>query len=67
MSRRKIRARNPAKKLPHPCENCGEFTPIGEGDHICGFDPMRMPVSEYVPTDDYFWFKGKHFVSRGDG
>nr|WP_325297110.1 hypothetical protein [uncultured Dysosmobacter sp.] len=43
------------------CEKCGEFTAIGEGDHICGADPTRMPVSEYAPTDDYFWCKGAHF------
>lgn len=34
------------------CEDCEEFTPIGEGDHICGADPHRMPVSEYTPTED---------------
>ena len=44
------------------CERCEEFTPIGEGDHICGADPHRMPVSDYMPTEDYFWCKGTHFV-----
>lgn len=52
-------------QMPHPCESCDEFTPIGEGDHICGYDPQRMPVSDYIPTEDYFWCQGKHFVSRG--
>ena len=44
------------------CERCEEFTPIGEGDHICGADPHRMPVSDYMPTEDYYWCKGAHFV-----
>ena len=43
------------------CESCSEFTPIGEGDHICGADPTKMPVSGYAPTDDYGWCKGKHY------
>lgn len=45
------------------CEECDEFTAIGEGDHICGADPQKMPVSEYTPTEDYFWCKGAHFSS----
>ena len=45
------------------CEECAEFTAIGEGDHICGADPHKMPVSEYTPTEDYFWCKGAHFSS----
>jgi len=44
------------------CEDCAEFTAIGEGDHICGVDPQKMPVSDYAPTDDYFWCKGAHFT-----
>ena len=43
------------------CEYCEEFTPIGEGDHICGEDPTKMPVSNYQPTEDYYWCKGRHF------
>ena len=46
------------------CETCGEFTPIGEGDHICGADPHKMPVSDYSPTEDYLWCKGKHYTSE---
>ena len=44
------------------CEACGEFIPIGEGDHICGVDPHKMPVSNYIPTADYCWCHGKHFT-----
>lgn len=43
------------------CEYCEELTPIGEGDHICGEDPTKMPVSDYQPTKDYYWCKGRHF------
>ena len=45
------------------CEDCAEFTAIGEGDHICGADPHKMPVSDYIPTEDYFWCKGANFIS----
>ena len=48
------------------CEDCAEFTAIGEGDHICGADPHKMPVSDYTPTEDYFWCKGAHFSSMED-
>lgn len=27
------------------CEDCAEFTAIGEGDHICGADPQRMWIT----------------------
>lgn len=63
---RRRKAKRPVQKLSNPCENCSEFTPIGEGDHICGFDPTRMPVSDYAPTEDYFWCNGKHFMSQED-
>lgn len=44
------------------CEKCSEFTPIGEGDHICSADmPPKMILLEYQPTDEYGWCKGKHF------
>lgn len=43
------------------CENWGEFTHIGEVDHICGCDPYRMLVSGYAPTKDYFWCRGRRF------
>ena len=51
----------PAAPADFSCESCSEFTPIGEGDHICGADPTKMPVSGYAPTDDYGWCKGKHY------
>ncbi len=58
----KNRAKSIIGKSVCQCEKCGEFTPIGEGDHICGAAPQRMPVSEYQPTEDYFWCKGANFV-----
>lgn len=57
----KSRAKSIIGKSKLQCEYCGEFTPIGEGDHICGVDPTKMPVSGYAPTEDYFWCKGAHF------
>ncbi len=56
--------RSSATRMPHVCETCDKFTPIGEGDHICEYDPQRMPVSDYIPTEDYFWCRGRHYVSR---
>lgn len=49
------------------CENCQNFDPIGEGDHICDQEPTKMPVSEYEPTEDYLWCQGKHFISKTEG
>lgn len=43
------------------CEKCIELCAIGEGDHICNVDPHKMPVSDYQPTGDYLWCRGKHF------
>ena len=55
----------PKKQVPsHVCEGCAEFTPIGEGDHICGADPFRMVVSDYQPTDDYYWCEGRRFAKQ---
>ena len=42
-------------------EKCIELCAIGEGDHICNVDPHKMPVSDYQPTGDYLWCRGKHF------
>ena len=55
-------AEDPATDSNVTCETCEEFTQIGEGDHICGADPHKMPVSDYLPTEDYCWCKGKHYV-----
>lgn len=60
------RAKSIIGKTALQCEKCEEFTPIGEGDHICGEDPCRMPVSDYTPTSDYFWCKGAHFKPLED-
>lgn len=58
----RARAKSIIGRVQCQCERCEELTPIGEGDHICGADPYRMPVSDYMPTEDYFWCKGTHFV-----
>lgn len=60
----KDKAKSIIGKSKMRCEECEEFTPIGEGDHICGIDPHRMPVSDYQPTEDYFWCKGAHFAAQ---
>jgi len=54
-------AEEPAACVSCNCETCEELTPIGEGDHICGADPHKMPVSDYSPTDEYLWCKGTHY------
>ena len=58
------RAKSIIGKTTPLCEECGEFTPIGEGDHICGADPLRMPVSDYIPTEDDLWCGGSKFVRQ---
>ena len=60
----KDKAKSIIGKSKMRCEECEEFTAIGEGDHICGIDPHRMPVSDYQPTEDYFWCKGAHFAAQ---
>ena len=56
------RAKSIIGKTELRCEYCDHFTAIGQGDHICDEDPMKMPVSEYAPTEDYFWCKGANFT-----
>ena len=46
------------------CENCGNLIPIGEGDHICDAEIGRMPLSDYIPTDDYLWCGGSQFMRK---
>lgn len=49
------------------CEDCTNFTPIGEGDHICiaGKEP-KLILDGYFPTEDYMFCKGKLFESWDD-
>lgn len=49
------------------CERCSEFTPIGEGDHICLADmPPKTILMGYQHTDEYGWCNGKHFKENAD-
>lgn len=57
-------APDPCAQSNRICETCGELTPIGEGDHICGEDPFKMPVSEYQQTEDYLWCGGRKWHSK---
>jgi hypothetical protein len=48
------------------CEDCSEYTPIGEGDQMCMYgggengEPALI-VENYIPNENYFWCKGKSF------
>lgn len=43
------------------CETCVNFTPIGEGDHICIADEPVLILDDYTPTENYFYCGGsKH-------
>lgn len=45
------------------CEGCGNFTPIGEGDHLCiAEDAPKVVLKDYVPTEDYYWCRGSKEV-----
>lgn len=52
------------------CETCDNCIAIGEGDHICyevksdDEKPAIMPISEYVPTNEYLKCGGKKYVER---
>lgn len=41
------------------CEGCANFTPIGEGDHLCiAEDEPKVVLKDYIPTEDYYWCRG---------
>ena len=46
------------------CESCVNFTPIGEGDHICCEHPDILLMDEYARTKDYLYCKGKDYECR---
>lgn len=48
------------------CEDCSNFTPIGEGDHICIANDPILILDNYCPTENYFYCKGKNFESWDD-
>lgn len=44
------------------CYECTHFTAIGEGDHLCiAKAEPKMVIEDYIPTDEFFWCKGKCF------
>lgn len=52
------------------CELCDNLIAIGEGDHIC-LEVQRgdgvqaiMPISDYVPTDEYLKCNGEKFSEK---
>ena len=46
------------------CENCENFVPIGEGDHVCTAGVPVIVVEEYAPSEDYFWCHGTEFLEK---
>lgn len=48
------------------CENCVNFTPIGEGDHICIADDPVLILDDYCPTENYFYCNGASYESWDD-
>lgn len=58
--RRKVKKK---KKINKCCETCGQFLPIGEGDHICE-ESLLMVVSGYEPTEDYFQCGGRKWEEK---
>ncbi len=49
------------------CEDCTNFVPIGEGDHICiaGKEPVLI-LEDYIPTDNYLYCNGSDYESWDD-
>jgi hypothetical protein len=50
-------------KIDKTCLNCGNCTPIGDGDHIClecGDKPIIV-LDNYNATDDFYKCNGKHW------
>lgn len=57
-------AKKKKNKTVKCCEMCENCNPIGEGDHICDEDPMKMVLENYAPTDDYLWCQGRKYIGR---
>lgn len=53
------RKRNKAPVLKKECESCDECVPIGEGDFICTKEEPKIVLSDYIPTEEYGWCKGR--------
>lgn len=53
------------KRIDKGRSNCAHLVPIGEGDHVCDCDERRVVLADYMPSDDYFWCKGKKFELYG--
>lgn len=52
------------KRIDKGCSSCARLVQIGERDYICGCDERRVVVlADFMPSDDYFWCKGKKFIS----
>lgn len=51
-------------KKRYDCESCVNFTPIGEGDHICCEHPDILLMDGYARTKDYLYCKGKDYECR---
>lgn len=43
------------------CENCDNFVPIGEGDHVCIAGEPVLILEDYEPTDDYYYCAGQAY------
>ena len=54
------------KRCNKCCEECANFTPIGEGDHICIADDPVLILDDYCPTENYFYCNGSKFESWDD-
>ena len=63
LKRFREKARN-SRRTVNSCETCANLIPIGEGDHICDADPLRIPLCEYKHTEDYFWCGGSQYISN---
>lgn len=51
-------------KLCTTCETCAELVACGEGDHLCSVGEGNIVLSDYAPTDDYYWCKGSKYRSN---
>ena len=48
------------------CENCANFVPIGEGDHVCIADEPILILDDYEPTEDYYYCNGESYEGDDD-
>lgn len=52
------------KEQPKICTNCGHCVYICEGDFICDKDEPILVMSDFTPTNDFYYCNGTNWKSE---